>query len=419
MNRCALRARYVFPVDAAPLEDAVVCVEGKRIVAVGENVFSTTPRALGQAAILPGLVNAHAHLEFSDLDRPLGTRGMPLPDWIRLVIAHRSRRVPRLARPAVPSAAIARGLAECLAGGATTIGEIACGQFSDYASGARSAAVVALLEVIGFSGLRWQSALTAVLEKLDAPDAPPQLAHGLCPHAPYTVHPELVSRLAELSVQRKIPIAFHLAESPEELRLLRDGDGPFQELLQERSMWDEGAIPRGSRPLDYLKRLAAAKHVLVIHGNYLDNEELELLAAQRNRMSLIYCPRTHAYFDHQRYPLAKALALGVNVAVGTDSRASNPDLSLWSELRWLAAHHPDVRPHDLLALGTRAGAVALGQGDAAGTLRPGNWANLTVVGLPQGRGEEPHELLLDQVSRVREVWLRGQPVYSADAGQQR
>jgi cytosine/adenosine deaminase-related metal-dependent hydrolase len=106
------------------------------------------------------------------------------------------------------------------------------------------------------------------------------------------------------------------------------------------------------------------------------------------------------------------MAMGVNLAVGTDSRASNPDLSLWSELRWLAAHHADVSPRDVLALGTQAGAVALGQGESAGTLRVGNWANLTIVQLPRSRGEEPHELLLTGDSRVREVWLRGQQVFA-------
>ncbi len=124
----------------------------------------------------------------------------------------------------------------------------------------------------------------------------------------------------------------HLAESPEELRLLSHGDGPFRDLLADRSMWDESAIPAGTRPLDYLRMLAAAPKALVVHGNYLSAEELQFLATHAASMSLVYCPRTHGFFEHSPYPLRQALDLGVRVAIGTDSRASNPDLSLLAEL---------------------------------------------------------------------------------------
>ena len=97
---------------------------------------------------------------------------------------------------------------------------------------------------------------------------------------------------------------------------LRDGTGPFQELLEERSMWDAEAIPRGSRPLDYLRMLAEAPRALVIHGNYLDAEERAFLAEHADRMSLVYCPRTHAYFGHPPYPLAELLAAGVQRGAG-------------------------------------------------------------------------------------------------------
>ncbi len=149
--------------------------------------------------------------------------------------------------------------------------------------------------------------------------------------------PSFSINLSNLPVRTIVPVAMHLAESREELDLLRDGTGPFQDLLDERSMWDPQAIPLGSRPLDYLRMLADAPRALVIHGNYLDDEELAFLGANRERMSLVYCPRTHAYFFHPPYPLGRALAAGVHVALGTDSRASNPDLSLLEEMRFVCA----------------------------------------------------------------------------------
>src|SRR5262249_30721246 len=147
--------------------------------------------------------------------------------------------------------------------------------------------------------------------------------------------------------ERDLPMAMHVAESRAELQLLRDGTGPFQELLEERSMWDPEAIPRGSKPLDYLQMLSEAPRSLAIHGNYLDDEELQFLGLHRDRMSLVFCPRTHAYFFHPPYPLGRAIAAGVRVALGTDSRASNPDLSLLAELRHVMQSHPWIDPHQV------------------------------------------------------------------------
>src|SRR5437868_14871654 len=115
------------------------------------------------------------------------------------------------------------------------------------------------------------------------------IRQGFSPHAPYTVSPRLLKELILIARHFDWPMAMHIAESREELELLRDGTGPFRELLEERSMWDEGAVPRGSQPLDYLRTLAKAPRAIVIHGNYLDYEELRFLGANRDRMSLVFC----------------------------------------------------------------------------------------------------------------------------------
>ena len=118
---------------------------------------------------------------------------------------------------------------------------------------------------------------------------------GLSPHAPYSVHPDLLAAVVELSNRHKIPVAMHLAESPEELELLRHGRGPLRSFLEELGAWDATAVTPGSRPLDYLRLLARAHRALVIHGNFLDDEEIAFLAAA-DRMSVVYCPRTHDWF---------------------------------------------------------------------------------------------------------------------------
>ncbi len=403
----AIKARWVVPVDGPPLEGATVVVDGPRIAAVGANVYSPPPVDLGEAALLPGLVNAHTHLEFSDLCRPLGSPGMALTDWIRLVLAHRGRSG-RQAAPG-PSPPLRTGLDESLRAGATTIGDIAAGGPDEYPSDLRIAAVTAHFEAIGFSQPRSQSAGTAVLARLDAP-GPPGLRRGLSPHAPYTVHPELLARLVRLSAERRLPLAFHLAESREELRLLADNDGPFQELLDERSMWDAGAIGGGRRALDYLHVLAGCHRGLVVHGNYLTDEELDFLAQRATNLSLVFCPRTHAFFRHERYPLQRALANGVRVALGTDSRASNPDLDMLAELRLASESFPEVAPADLVRAASLSGATALGLEQYVGSITPGKRANLVAVGLSDPAAADPYGFLSDARPGVRHVWLGGEPV---------
>ncbi len=386
----ALRARYVFPVDGPPIKDGVVTVVGDRI---------------GDVAILPGWVNSHVHLEFSDQEQPLGEPGGSFVDWIRQVIACRGQRDRDV------SEAISRGIAECISSGTTSLGEIATARADDYPSPLDSIDVTLMQEVIGFSAARSLSSFGAVINRLNDFEQRHDMPLGLSPHAPYSVHPTLVDRLVEQSAKERLPLAMHLAESPEELQLLADGDGPFRELLEDLSMWDGVAIAPGTRPIDYLRRLARAERALVIHGNYLQKNELEFLAEQRERMTLVYCPRTHAYFGHPRYPLVDALAIGVRVALGTDSRVSNPDLNVWEEMRFVAREFPEVSPEAALRMITIEGAHALGRVDQVGSLAVGKAANLAIVSISPRRADSPFDLLCDDSSRVIGTWYRGRPVW--------
>jgi cytosine/adenosine deaminase-related metal-dependent hydrolase len=404
----SLRARVVYPVDRAPIEHGVVTLEGERIVAVGTlRSAADELRDLGDVALLPGLINAHTHLEFSHLRRPLGTAGMRLADWIRLVIAERSRGDVRA------DESVAAGLAESAAAGVTSLGEIATGDAELYRV-SQPLGVHRFAEVIGFSRARAASALTALMDRLDEPaedPGSPGPLTGISPHAPYTVSPELMRALVSIAQERGLPMAMHLAESEDELTFLNAGCGAFQELLEERGMWDAGAVPRGSRPLDYLRMLGAAPRAVAIHGNFLSAEEQLFLAAHRDHMSLVYCPRTHAFFDLPPYPLSELLEAGVRVALGTDSRASNADLDLVGEMRFLARTHPAIHPETLLRLGTLAGAEALGCADDEGSLTPGKLANMMAVPLPPNCTGSPRELLESVLAEERTVyatWWRGQ-----------
>jgi cytosine/adenosine deaminase-related metal-dependent hydrolase len=397
----AWKARYVFPVDRPPIPDGIVTVADDRIVAVGENASGRAPHDLGNVAILPGLINAHTHLEFSDLLHPLGEPSQPFTDWIRAVVAWRRAQNPtgeeELQRR---TQAVARGLEECRRCGTAAVGDIATPGGPVHALQSARLDCTVFLELLGLGADRVEPLMRLAYNHVEA--APRDRAGwrpGLSPHAPYTVHPELLAQAVAFSRQTGFPVAMHVAESLAELELLQSASGPFVELLKSLDAWQPDAIPRSTRPLDYLRILSQAHRSLVIHGNYLASDEVGFLANHSDRMSVVYCPRTHAFFGHRPFPLADMLARGVNVALGTDSRASNPDLSLLGEMRHVYRQHADVAPRDILRLGTVHGAVALGLQDELGSLTPGKLGNFAIVELPPHEAADPHELLLGIASR--------------------
>jgi cytosine/adenosine deaminase-related metal-dependent hydrolase len=208
---------------------------------------------------------------------------------------------------------------------------------------------------------------------------PDVLSHGfgLSPHAPHTVCPALLEKV----IAHNVPIAMHLAETPEERQLLRHHTGPLLEMMRRVDPdYDPKSVLLGKRPMDYLQLLSAAPSVFIIHGNYLDDEELQFLAAHRETMSVVYCPRSHAYFQHAPYPLQKMLACGVRVLLGTDSLASVPDLNLLEEMRYVLKQHPTVPPEIVYRMGTIEGASALNLfQERLGTIQPSSPARFAVL----------------------------------------
>ena len=144
--------------------------------------------------------------------------------------------------------------------------------------------------------------------------------------------------------------------------------------------YDLKSVLLGKRPMDYLQLLSAAPKVFIIHGNYLDDEELRFLAAHRETMSVVYCPRSHAYFRHTPYPLEKMLDFGVRVLLGTDSLASVANLSFIEEMQFVLKNHPSVSAEAVYRLGTLEGAVVFDlHREGLGTIRPGSPARFLAV----------------------------------------
>lgn len=382
------RAAWVVPLDGDPIPDGTVEIDATgRIAAVHGKV---DPRAtdLGQVAILPGLVNAHTHLEFSDIESPLEPRE-PFTDWIRAVVKNRRGRTTD------GDDVVRGGLAESARAGTTLLGEIATNDRSAELCRTTGPLVVAFRELIGLRPDQVEEQIAIARRHLQQPSEADsgRIIPAISPHAPYSVHPELFVRLVELATQQRCPLAIHLAETRAELELLKQATGPFVDLLREFGVWRDGILPTGSRPLWYLQQMANLKRGLVIHGNYLSDEEVEFLAAHEN-LTVVYCPRTHAYFRHDAHPWLELLECGARLAVGTDSRASNPDLSVWRELCFLYKRHAEIDPRLLLELGTLCGARALGLDEQTGSLTVGKRADLCVVRLPAACEMNPYSQLM-------------------------
>jgi cytosine/adenosine deaminase-related metal-dependent hydrolase len=307
--------------------------------------------------------------------------------------------------------AIRKGLLESLGHGVTTIGEIAirgtieAPGWSPVIVQSVPADATVFLELIGLGQDRIADGLSAAREHLSHVGTNWLL--GLSPHAPYSTNIRLVAGAAELCAHRGAPLAIHLAESQEELELLKSGAGPFRRLLEDLGAWPGDGIAFGSRPLDYLQILSVAPRTLVVHGNYLGDDEIDFLGNHRDRFAVAYCPRTHDFFRHERYPLTQLLSAGVRVALGTDSRASTPDLNLFAEMRFAAKMYPDVPKEVIVRMATLDAAWALSREHDVGSLSVGKSSNLMVLAQPCENRDDPYRAILEAEFELEGLIVRG------------
>lgn len=393
-RRLTLRCRHLLPMHGPAMEAGWIRIRGSRIVDLGSG---PPPRRgsvvdLGDAIVLPGLVNAHTHLEFSDVAHPLAAAG-GLPAWIRRVVESRRARTAGDDR----AASIAAGLAECAASGVTCVGEIATTvPAGGYGRGPR---VRAFCEGLGLSAAAVAATMRSVgrdLERLRGCG----VAAGVSPHAPYSVAAPLARRLVDFARRHRLPTATHVAESLEEAELLASDGGPFRTLLEDLGAWPHAAPPQFLSAAEWMSLLARASRGLVIHGTHLgrDADAMQRLARHRDRLGVVVCPRTTLSLSGSPPPVPLFRAAGVRVALGTDSRASNPDLSVLAECRTLVDAGLATEKQ-ALHMATADGAWALGFERRAGILAPDRPADLVVLHPPAGH-RDPFESVLDPATRV-------------------
>ncbi len=267
------------------------------VVEVGTGVAPDGAEDLGDAALLPGLVNAHTHLEFSDLSEPIGRPGILLSDWIGHVVGARAGTPPESKTLAIES-----GVRELIDTGTRLVGEI-------MTPPCRYPQQIAELEIISFAEVLGLDPIRAA-ERLDAGTSHGEHdpKSGLSPHAPYSTTLQSVDQCIEYVGCGDRPIAMHVAESSDERELITRGTGPLATALQSMGVWRDGVFPWCDQPfVALIDRLAAAPRSLLIHGNYLNDLEIEQLGSYPN-MTVVYCPRTHHFFQHEQHPVNRMLS---------------------------------------------------------------------------------------------------------------
>ncbi len=387
-----VRAAWVCPVATPPLRDGWVHVVDGRVAAVGDGRDAPpTPHTLdlGPVAVLPGLVNAHTHLELSWLRG----RVPPAADfltWVGQLMATR-RSFERADDPAV-MAPIAAAIAEMRASGTVAVGDIANALVTPTVLAAMDMPAVVFHELMGFRVADGAKVVAEAVARHAALNSP-RVRVVPAAHAPFSVSEALLLAIRDTVQASARPLtSVHVGESAAEVELLRDGRGPWRQRLVALGVWHDGWQAPGRGPADYLCDLGViGPGTLVVHGVQVTDAELGRLAELG--ATLVTCPRSNVWVGVGPPPLERFLASGVRLAVGTDSLASAPDLNLFAELALMRVLAPLAPARVLLAAATRGGAEALGFGDELGTIAPGKRAALIAVDVPAGT-TDPEEHLL-------------------------
>ncbi len=406
-----LRARVVAPITRPPIDDGAVVIWNQQVKTVGRwrdvsAIWNGESLDLGEAALLPGLVNAHCHLDYTDMVGQISPQ-RSFSAWIKCILGLKLQW--DLARY---EQSWVRGADLLVRTGTTTVGDIeAVPSLLPAVWRTTPLRVISFLEMTGLRGLRTP---TAILRETMGRAA--SLPHGdqyraaLSPHAPYSTTGELLRLSAAAAIENDRRLSIHVAESDEEFEMFTKAAGPMFEWLQrnERDMSDCGL---GS-PVQHLERNGSLVAGLVAaHVNYLAEGDADLLA--RRGASVVHCPRSHAYFGHRPFPHNQLSAAGVNLCLGTDSLATvietpgtRTRLSMFAEMRAFATAAPSLSPRTVLEMATTNAARALGWQGAVGEIRAGAWADL--VTLPfSGRLAELEPTVVDHDGEVTGSMIGG------------
>ena len=379
------RARYLWLEPGRVFAPGELRVSDGRVVGVGPARGPGIP----SRAIFPSLVNAHVHLQIPAFSNP----ELAFVPWVKRLMAARRTCTPEDHQTIAQS-----NLDQLLDDGVGACGEVDSTGFSRSVLAQRSVGGVCYQELTGFD--LFGGAAAARVRERRVPGTR-SCRSGLSPHASYSVSPDLFRAAADTG----LPLAVHVAETEEEERFVRTGEGPFRDLLQELGRLPTAYRHPGMSSVAWLDSLGLLNpRTTLIHAQHMSVADAELVAA--SKAAVVVCPGTIEYFGRPPPPVPQWLAMGIPVALGTDSLASNiAPLSLRRELAVARSLWPELAPESVLAMATSYGGNALGR-PGLGRLRRGGRASFFSVPLDDGSSDCLEAMTRGELAPDR-VWLRG------------
>ena len=389
------RAPWLLPISSPAIADGAVIVDGEQILAVGPYTalrHEEYDRAVYHEAtiLMPGLVNAHCHLELSAFaemaNQPVAPGNMPA--WIAQLLALRASRSNKGDDDRQLADAT---LAAQYADGVALLVDVGNGLFPQVE-------VHEGIEVHYFTELLGLSRQGTDFGLQTLADYPAD--HKFTCHAPYSTSSALLQAVKEKARMTGQLYPIHVAESLDEVEFLHTGQGRFRSFLEERGVWDGSFAAPGTGAVNYLARLDLLDdRTLCVHSVHLDDDEIELLAHKKAKVCL--CPGSNRFLGVGRAQPDKMLAAGLRPCLGTDSLASNPEISMWREMVILAEDYPGLPPETILAMATLHGAEAFGD-QSRGRLQAGSSSHFLAV---RYEGDEPFEFLVREPAPKEISWL--------------
>ncbi len=378
-----LRSRVVLPVSRPAIENGAILISGNRIAAVGAwGTIPTLPHAevidLGDAVLMPGLVNAHCHLDYTDMAGLIPPQRL-FTDWIKLMLATKaSWNYTEFAESWL------HGAQMLLRTGTTTVADFeAVPELLPDVWSATPMRVLSFLEMTGVKSRRSpQAVLAEALSRVDELQDVRSWT-SLAPHAPYSTAPDLIRISAQAARERRLPLSIHVSESDLEYDMYTHARGEMFEWLR-RNDRDNSDCGHGT-PIRNLANLEAlGPNLIGVHLNYLGAGDIRLLA--ENGVHVAHCPRSHFYFQHAAFPYRDLAAAGVNVCLGTDSlatvyktRRETVELSMFAEMAQFSEIHPEVDSEEIIRMATIRSARAVGLAGQIGELTEGTFADIIAV----------------------------------------
>lgn len=393
-----IRAKWILPILAPPIIDGAIEIKGKKIVSIGKfkEVFKKTafakPINFEESIILPSLVNVHTHLELSALRYKIVLPSDNFISWVKNVINLKKELTVSEIREAARAS-----LYNLWKEGVGIIGDVG-----------NTAITLPLLCNSPFYGyffnevLSFRGGYNLKEIKIDTESLNFKITYSA--HAPYSVSPLLLQAIKAYNKKRKKLFCIHCAESLEEVEFLKTGKGQLLSLLKEKGQWNEDFIPPKLSPVKYLYKLKLLdKDTLLIHVVYIDEEDLEIL--KKTGVKICICPKSNLFTGVGLPEIKRFIFAGLDICIGTDSLASNDQLSIWEELKTLYIHYPDISPDIFLKMATFNGAKVLGF-EKMGALLPGYYAHMLVVEIKDYLTDNPKETLLNLINAEKEIKYR-------------